>query len=107
MAEDAGQQPRKDEHPPERHFRTAVERKAKRHQDAVRELDRGIWFSLGIFGLIGWSVAIPTLSGIALGVWIDARWPSRISWTLTLLFVGIVVGCVNAWYWIQQEGKER
>jgi len=61
------------------------------------------WFWLGMFGLVGWSIAIPTLLGIALGVWIDTTWPSRFSWTLMLLTGGVFVGCVNAWYWVKRE----
>jgi ATP synthase protein I len=84
-------------------FPVDVGRKAARRRRAAREKDRGVWFSLGLFGLVGWSIAIPTLLGVALGVWIDTRWPGPVSWTLTLLFVGVVVGCLNAWYWVKQE----
>lgn len=70
---------------------------------ARRHREHSIWFGLGTFGMIGWSIAIPTLLGIALGIWIDTRWPSRFSWTLMLLFVGIVLGCLNAWYWLDRE----
>ena len=65
------------------------------------------WFGLGMFGLVGWSVAIPALGGIALGLWLDKRWPGQPSWTLTLLFIGIILGCVNAWYWIRQESPKQ
>lgn len=71
---------------------------------ARRQTDRGIWFGLGMFGMIGWSVAVPTLVCVALGIWLDRRWPGQISWTLTLLFVGITLGCLNAWYWVSREG---
>jgi len=64
----------------------------------------GIYFGLGMFGLIGWAVAIPTVAGIALGVWIDRTWPSRYSWTLMLLVAGVAAGCWNAWLWMQREG---
>jgi ATP synthase protein I len=70
---------------------------------ARRRRAHSIWFGLGTFGMVGWSIAIPTLLAIALGVWIDTTWPSRFSWTLMLLFVGIVVGCLNAWYWVERE----
>jgi ATP synthase protein I len=93
------------ERTPEERFRTDVARKAERRRQAEREERRSIWFSLGLFGIVGWSVAVPTLAGIALGVWLDSRFPGRISWTLTLLFVGIVVGCLNAWYWVKQESR--
>ena len=87
--------------------RTAVARKAQRRGEAARREDRSIWFSLGMFGLIGWSVAIPSVAGAALGLWIDERWPSRVSWTLTLLLVGVVIGCANAWHWIKQESRDK
>lgn len=78
--------------------------KERRKMKARREQDRGIWFGLGTFGIVGWSVAVPTLVGIAIGIWIDQKWPSRYSWTLMLLVIGVAVGCLNAWYWI---GRER
>jgi len=67
--------------------------------------DRSVWFGLGMFGLVGWSVSIPTVVGIALGVWIDLRWTSRYSWTLMLLIIGIAIGCLNAWFWVSRERK--
>jgi ATP synthase protein I len=83
-----------------------VEKETGRRIRSQRRGDRGVWFGLGMFGIIGWSVAIPTLMGIALGVWIDTRWPGRFSWTLMLLFAGIVLGCMNAWYWLSKEQAE-
>ena len=56
-------------------------------------------------GLIGWSVAVPTLGGILLGVWLDRRYPGAFSWTLALLFAGLFIGCANAWYWVDQQDK--
>jgi ATP synthase protein I len=82
-----------------------VEAKEDRKIRAREEGDRSVWFGLGMMGLIGWSVAIPTLLGIALGVWIDLRWPSRFSWTLMLLFIGVVLGCLQAWHWVQKESR--
>jgi ATP synthase protein I len=72
---------------------------------AQRQVTRTVWFGLGMMGLIGWSVAIPTLLGAALGLWLDRRYPSTHSWTLTLLVIGLIVGCLNAWHWITREDK--
>lgn len=81
--------------------------KEARKIKARREKDRGVWFGLGMFGLVGWSVAIPALIGVALGIWIDKRWPGPYSWTLMGLILGVIVGCVNAWYWVKREsGRE-
>lgn len=71
----------------------------------ARRQSNSIWFGLGMFGVIGWSVAIPTLLGILIGIWIDTNWPSRFSWTLMLLLVGVVLGCLNAWHWVDRERR--
>jgi len=84
-----------------------VARRAARRLRARREMPRSLWLSLGMMGLVGWSVAVPTLVGVALGWWIDRAWPGRVSWTLTLLLVGLVLGCVNAWRWVRGEGRPR
>jgi len=89
----------------ESEFQEKVGEKASRKIQARADKKKNIWFWLGMYGLVGWSVAIPTLIGIAIGVWIDKRWKSPISWTLTLLFVGVVIGCLNAWYWVKKESK--
>jgi ATP synthase protein I len=70
-----------------------------------REGSQGAWFGLGMSGLIGWSVAVPTLAGIMLGLWLDRRHPGTFSWTLALLFAGLFIGCANAWYWVDQQDK--
>lgn len=80
-----------------------VAEKQARKLKARKEGDHSAWFGLGMFGLVGWSVAVPTLIGVAVGAWIDTRWPSRFSWTLMMLFMGVVVGCLNAWWWVQRE----
>jgi ATP synthase protein I len=66
---------------------------------------QGIWFGLGMFGLIGWSVAIPTLLGVLVGAFIDKLFPGVHSWTLSLLIVGLFLGCLNAWHWVAKEEK--
>jgi ATP synthase protein I len=83
-----------------------IGRKARRKLKARGERRRGVWFGLGMFGLVGWAVAVPTLLGILLGLWLDDLLPRKVSWTLTLLFVGIVLGCLNAWYWVSRESRD-
>lgn len=80
-----------------------VGRRAERKLRARRESRRTAWFGLGMFGLVGWSVAIPTVLGAALGVWLDGRRPGPVSWTLTFLIIGVALGCLNAWYWVKEE----
>jgi ATP synthase protein I len=80
--------------------------KAARKLKAQRNEPAGIWFGLGMMGLIGWSVVIPTLLGAALGLWLDQRNPGGRSWTLALLVAGLVIGCFNAWHWVTREERD-
>jgi ATP synthase protein I len=66
-----------------------------------------VWRSVGLVGLVGWSVVLPMLVGIAAGLWIDREWPSRFSWTLMLLVAGLAGGCANAWGRIKREQEDR
>ena len=90
-------------------FRSDLERdvstREQRKLKARAEVHRTIWFGLGTFGLVGWSVTLPALAGIATGIWIDHRFPSRFSWTLMLLVLGVALGCLNAWRWISRESQ--
>jgi ATP synthase protein I len=82
-----------------------VGRKATRRLKAQRTRDRSVWFGVGLFGMVGWTIAITTIIGVTLGIWIDRKWPSSYSWTLTLLFIGLIFGCMNAWYWVNKESR--
>jgi ATP synthase protein I len=90
----------------ETNFSRQVGAQVARKQKAQRGARRSVWFGLGMSGLIGWSVTVPTLIGAALGIWVDNHYPSRFSWTLMLLLLGLIVGCLNAWHWVHSEYKE-
>ncbi len=79
--------------------------KARRKLRARRHSSRGVWFGLGMMGLIGWSVVVPTLLGAGLGLWLDRTHPGGRSWTLALLVAGLALGCINAWLWVAKEDQ--
>ncbi len=87
---------------PEEKLVIKVEKDTSKKIKAQKE-GKEILFGLGLFGIVGWSIAIPTLIGIAIGVQFDKMFDSNFSWTLTLLFAGIVMGCFNAWYWVKEK----
>lgn len=91
---------------PDEKFRHQVKASQQRKLRAKRRGDQGVWFGLGMFGLVGWSVAIPALVAIAVGIWLDARLTSQYSWTLMLLVLGVGVGCLNAWFWVSRERRD-
>ena len=87
-------------------FSRAVAAKVARKLRAQRNSTQGVWFGLGMMGLVGWSVAIPALAGTAFGIWLDSHHPGNHSWTLALLIAGLVLGCFNAWHWVEKENTE-
>jgi ATP synthase protein I len=102
----ADQRPEAAKSPDERTAQS-IERDVDRKLKARAEGRRAVWFGLGMFGLVGWSVAVPSVLGLALGLWLDAHYPSRASWTLTFLVIGVALGCLNAWHWVKQESRRQ
>ncbi len=86
-------------------FAQQVGAKAERKLKARRGSTKSVWFGLGMMGLIGWAVVIPTLLGAALGLWLDKHHAGSRSWTLALLAAGLVAGCLNAWHWVAKEDQ--
>ena len=86
-------------------FAAVIGAKAARKGRIRRHPPAGVWFGLGMMGLIGWSVTVPTLLGAALGIWLDQHHPGRHAWTLALLVAGLSIGCMNAWHWVAKEDK--
>jgi len=86
-------------------FTEQVAKKEALRQKGLRHKDETVWFGLGMMGLVGWSVVVPTLLGAALGLWLDKHHPGKHAWTLALLVAGLIVGCFNAWHWVAKEEK--
>jgi len=84
-----------------------IGRQARRKLTARKRRARTPFYGVGMFGLVGWSVAIPTLAGTALGLWIDAQFTTERSWTLICLLAGVTLGCFNAWYWVSRESGDE
>lgn len=77
------------------------ERKLRAQRD-----NKKVWSGLGLFGMIGWSIVVPTLLGATLGIWLDKKYKQDFSWTLSLLVAGLMMGCWIAWKWVQKENSE-
>ena len=90
----------------ENFFSDQVAEKEKRKLRALKENNGSMWSGLGMFGMVGWSVAVPALLGAALGIWLDKKHPESFSWTLTFLIIGLISGSIIAWYWVIKEDKQ-
>jgi ATP synthase protein I len=90
--------------PPEQSFSRNVSAQENRKLKA-RAVRSPVWAGLGLLGIIGWSVCLPTLAGAWLGRWLDERHPGTHAWTLALLVTGLCLGCANAGLWIGREQR--
>ena len=81
--------------------------KERRKIKARRERQRSPWFWAGMFGLVGWSVAVPAALGVYLGIKLDKWSPGRFSWPLAGVVVGMALGCLNAWFWVTRESRNE
>lgn len=80
-----------------------IRRSAERLQRARKQPGASPLRGLGAFGMIGWSVAVPTVAGAFLGLWLNRVAPQSFSWPIALILGGIVVGAMIAWNWIDKE----
>lgn len=86
-------------------LRSTVSSKSDRRIRARERPNESIWAFMGTFGIVGWTVAVPALAGLAFGAFLDRTTDSERSFTITFLVLGVTVGCVSAWYWIRRESS--
>lgn len=86
-------------------LRDILDQKAQRKHRS-RQRPRLSWLGFGMLGLIGWLVALPALLGAGLGLWLDEHFPREQSQTLALLVAGLLLGCFNAWRWLEKERQK-
>lgn len=95
--------PEKPQHPEDEFTESVGRKEQSRIRAAKRRRAESVWFGLGTFGIVGWSVTVPAVIMIFIGIWIDVRYASRYSWTLMFLVAGIGLGALNAWLWVERQ----
>lgn len=88
-------------------FRRRIARRAEDRLRSRRQRDRTLFHAFASSGMVGWSVVVPTLLGLAVGSWLDRHVPAPWSWSLTLMLGGLALGCWNAWQWIVSRESDQ
>jgi ATP synthase protein I len=84
-----------------RELRHEVERQARRMKRANAERPT-LLAQTRYLGTLGLLLVAPIVAGAYLGHWLDSRLPGySVSWTLSLLVVGVAVGAVSAYLFIR------
>ena len=87
----------------DRRLQGSIERQAARMRqaDRVRPTLLGQTVYLGTLGLV---LVLPVIGGAFLGRWLDQQLPGySMHWTLSLLFLGLVVGGYSAYLMIRKH----
>lgn len=84
-----------------------VRLRGERRARYQREGERPIASNLALMGSLGWLIVIPTLLGIAAGVWMDRAFGTGVFWSGALLVAGLGLGCWMAWQRVVQEQEEQ
>lgn len=82
-----------------------IQRRAQRLQHAREHPATSPLRGFSTFGMIGWSVATPTVIGALVGLWLNKHFPGDLSWPVALILGGIAVGCFIAWSWVVREER--
>jgi ATP synthase protein I len=84
-------------------LREDVERQVRRMKKAERE--RPTLLAQTVFlGTLGLIFVLPVVAGAYLGRWLDGMIEGySMRWTLSLLFLGIVVGAVNVYLLVRER----
>ena len=79
-----------------------VEKQARRMKQAER--DRGSLLRQSAYlGVLGLLFVLPVIGGAYLGRWIDGLLAGySVRWTLSMIFLGIVVGAANVYLFIRE-----
>lgn len=73
--------------------------KSARELLVARKEKSSFWRSANVLSISGWVFVIPVVGGAYLGRYLDKKLHGEgVSWTITLLMLGIVVGIYNVWY---------
>lgn len=84
-------------------FRKRVELQARRMKQA--EKNRPTLISQTVYiGTLGLLFVLPVVGGAYLGLWLDDLAAGySIRWTLSLLFLGVILGAVNVYLFIRER----
>ena len=86
----------------ERELRNQVDKQARRLKKAERE--RQDWISQTVYiGTLGLAFVIPVVAGAYLGRWLDEQLQGySTGWTVSLIFVGVVIGAFNVYLQLRE-----
>lgn len=79
-----------------------IEKEARRLERAEKERPT-VLAQTAYVGVLGLLFVLPVIGGAYLGRWIDSLFEGySMRWTLSMIFLGVVVGAVNVYYFVRE-----
>lgn len=85
--------------------RDAARRAAERHARGQCDPEPSLGSRLAQIGVLGWTIVVPTLIGVALGRWLDRLFGTRVFFSAPLLMIGAAFGLWSAWKWMHRQQR--
>jgi len=85
----------------------AAQQAVRREREGLEEPEPSLGARLGQIGILGWTIVVPTLLGLALGHWLDRYFGTRVFFSAPLLMVGAAVGLWSAWKWMHRQTRRK
>jgi ATP synthase protein I len=85
----------------------AARKAVARERNARDEPEPSLGSRLGQIGILGWSIVVPTLLGLAIGHWLDKRFHTGVFFAAPLLMAGAAFGLWSAWKWMHRQTRSR
>jgi len=80
-----------------------VDRQAERMKQAEKDR-RSLLAQTSYLGILGLLFVMPVIAGVYLGRWLDSLMSGySMRWTLSLMFLGLVVGAINVYFLVREQ----
>ncbi|MDR4508123.1 MAG: AtpZ/AtpI family protein [Candidatus Brocadiaceae bacterium] len=87
-------------------FSEHIDKSAKELLES-RKQKTTFWQFANVLGVGGWVFVIPIVGGAYLGRYLDKKFGNEgISWTITLIIIGIAAGAFNVWHFFVKKSKQ-
>jgi ATP synthase protein I len=83
----------------------AARQAVRREREAREEPEPSLGVRLGQIGILGWTIVVPALLGLAMGHWLDRHFNTGVFFSAPLLMAGAAVGLWSAWKWMHRQTR--
>ena len=87
------------------HMARAARDAAHREASGRAQPEPSLGSRLGQIGILGWTIVLPTLAGVAIGRVLDRMFGSGVFFSAPLLMIGAAAGLWFAWKWMHRQER--